>query len=155
LLECDSAPGRGATFTLLLSGARPDARHPASGDSDPVRPFAGRAALVIDDEPAVRRTLTTMLELLGLTAMGAASGVEGVELAASSPVDVVFLDYSMPGQLPEETLKQLCAARPGVPVICCSGLAVDLAGATAVLAKPFGLADLSSVLSRVLESERA
>jgi len=154
LLECDSAPGRGSTFTLLLSTAPPDADEHAAASSPQAQAFVGSSALVIDDEPAVRRMLTKSLELLGFSVSGAASGVEGVDLARSSPIDVVFLDYSMPGQLPEETLKQLREVQPGVPVICCSGLGVELAGATAVLAKPFGLAELSTLLARVLGTPR-
>lgn len=53
--------------------------------------------LVIDDSPTEVHVLTTMLEKNGFDVLAAASGEEGIELAASEHPDLVLMDVVMPG----------------------------------------------------------
>ena len=154
LIDCESTPGVGTTFTLLLQSASAAADDTATPQT-PALHSQGRVVLVIDDEPAVRRTTEALLKHLGFTVLCAASGEEGVSLGRDTHIDVVLLDYSMPGQAPQQTLLQLRAGRPTLPVICCSGLGTELVGATGTLLKPFGLDALSTMLSKVLEANVA
>ncbi len=54
-------------------------------------------ALIVDDEPAARRRLGTLLEELGVAIEGeAADGVAALDLVRERRPDVIFLDISMP-----------------------------------------------------------
>ncbi len=146
-LECESALGAGTTFALVLPvrGLPPAAQH--HGGETPA-PW-GRVVLLIEDEALVRNATAAMLSASGYRVLPAASGEEGVRLAAGQPVDVVLMDYSMPGQAPATTLAQLRAARPRLPVVCFTGLGVALEGADAHLTKPVTRDELVAALERV------
>lgn len=135
-IECESALDAGTTFSLVLPIAQVDAHPGAPPPPQAAARGDGQKVLIIDDEPAVRRASAATLAAWGYTPLTAASGDEGVALSKQTTVDVVLLDYSMPGLSAESTIEQLRALRPGLPIVCFSGLGVTLEGATAHLAKP-------------------
>ena len=53
--------------------------------------------LVVDDEPAIRTSMVTVLEKEGFTCASAGTGEEAVELFDADPFDVVITDIRMPG----------------------------------------------------------
>ena len=54
-------------------------------------------ALIVDDEPAARRRLATMLEELGVEIDGEApDGLSALTLAGERRPDIIFLDVAMP-----------------------------------------------------------
>jgi len=63
--------------------------------------------LIVDDEELVRGALQKMVELHGIPAVLARSGVEAIEKARQESFRMVFLDLSMPGMNGVETLKAL------------------------------------------------
>ncbi|MCF8207640.1 MAG: response regulator [Methylotenera sp.] len=85
-----STPGVGSCFSFTLSFALPDTDEP---------PHTGEAlrALVIDDHADARRVLGSLAQSLGWQVRLAASGVEGLQAAEAGPLDVVLLDWVMPG----------------------------------------------------------
>ncbi|MCC6336736.1 MAG: response regulator [Myxococcales bacterium] len=150
-LDCESEVGRGTAVSLLLPVQ--DEPVPSVTAEAPRRVETvgvGRVVLIIDDEPAVRRATVAVVRAAGFTALDAASGEEGVRLASTRPVDVVLLDYSMPGQSPQATLKALRQLQPNLPVVSLSGLGVTLEGVTAHLAKPVRPEELVKVLEAAL-----
>jgi DNA-binding response OmpR family regulator len=74
--------------------------------------FPGARILVVDDEPAIRRTLTHLFTRMGYRAVEAASGQEALTLIADQCFDLVILDIKMPDM---EGTKVLKAARPTAP----------------------------------------
>ncbi|MEW5742658.1 MAG: ATP-binding protein [Myxococcota bacterium] len=148
--DCESEVGRGTTVSLLLPAQDEPAPSVAAEAPPRAEVGAGRVVLVIDDEPAVRRATVAVVKAAGFTVLDAASGEEGVRLAQTTPVDVVLLDYSMPGLSPQATLKALRQVRPNLPVVSLSGLGVTLEGATAHLAKPVTPDELVKALEAAL-----
>jgi DNA-binding LytR/AlgR family response regulator len=70
-------------------------------------------ALIVDDEPAARRRLATLLEELGVTIEGEASdGLTGLALARERRPDVIFLDISMPEIDGFDVARHLSEPRP-------------------------------------------
>lgn len=55
-------------------------------------------ALVVDDSAPARELLSAMLRQCGFESVEAASGVEARKQVAKHAVDIVFLDYQMPGE---------------------------------------------------------
>ncbi|HEX4733765.1 MAG TPA: response regulator [Thermoleophilaceae bacterium] len=103
--------------------------------------------LIIDDEEDIRELARISLERVGgLQVLVAASGPEGLKLAASEHPDAIVLDAMMPGMDGPETLTQLKAdsATEQIPVVFLTG-SVQAAerdrfkslGAAGLLPKPF------------------
>jgi DNA-binding response OmpR family regulator len=74
--------------------------------------FPGACILVVDDEAAIRRTLTQLFTRMGYQATEAASGREALEHIGAQRFDLVILDIRMPDMDGTEVLK---AARPTAP----------------------------------------
>jgi two-component system nitrogen regulation response regulator NtrX len=101
--------------------------------------------LIIDDEPAIRKTLSTILEDEGHKTSTCESGEEGIALFAREEFDLVLLDLWLPGIDGLGVLERLRGAG-GTPVIVISGHgSVDSAvratrlGAYDFLEKPLSL----------------
>ncbi len=104
--------------------------------------------LVIDDEPQIRRALRIGLEQNNYQVFLAASGEEGLDLAASRSPDLIILDLAMPGKNGFDVCREL-REWSKTPVIVLSVRdreedkikALDL-GADDYLTKPFGIGEL-------------
>lgn len=116
-----------------------------------------RVALVIDDEPQIRRLLRVTLESQNYRVFDAATGEEGIAEAALRRPDVVLLDLGLPDLDGIEVLRRL-REWSRVPVVILSVRdreeekvgALD-AGADDYLTKPFGAAEL---LARLRAAQR-
>jgi len=63
--------------------------------------------LIIDDEPQIRKLLEINLENNGYSVTQAASGKEGIILAANHPPDLILLDIGLPDKSGHDVLKEL------------------------------------------------
>ena len=81
--------------------------------------------LCIDDNEDVLECEKSFLESFGYSVLTAASGDKGLELASKYSVDVVILDYFMPGMNGQEVAVEMKRLRPLAPIIMLSG-AVDV-----------------------------
>ncbi|HEY3818070.1 MAG TPA: PAS domain S-box protein [Polyangiaceae bacterium] len=152
---CDSAPSRGATFSLYLP------RELAAVDAEPAREetFAvhgTETVLVVDDEPLIRRVVERMLAGAGFRTVLAASGDEALERLAdgalASEVALVILDVSMPGLSGKELRNRLRAVAPHARVLYFSGYAFDAPDAgDVVLEKPTTEANLLRKVRETLD----
>jgi CheY-like chemotaxis protein len=79
--------------------------------------------LCIDDESAALSVRKRVLETAGHHVLTARSGEEGIQLFRSEPLDLVLLDYWMPGMNGIVTARELRRIKPSVPMIILSGLA--------------------------------
>lgn len=109
---------------------------------DPVR-----RVLVADDEPHIRRVLTTLLEAHGFRVDTAHDGLAALELLNSpTKYSVILLDLTMPGATGMQVLRELAKIehRKGVPALVLTAkgqdadreLAFEL-GARDFITKPF------------------
>jgi|GEM_PF-1610038 len=138
----------GAVFTLLLPLLPPTPVEEA-GESPEETPVRGSGkVLVADDEPAVRKLVTMMLESLGYTVVTATNGEEAVRRFMDDPDGwtLVVLDVQMPVMSGDEALARIAEVDPSVHVLVSSGHRVDAGTAPqakAFLQKPFDLLELS------------
>lgn len=63
--------------------------------------------LVIDDEPQIRKLLNIVLESNGFKVLVAATGLDGIALAASRQPDLILLDLGLPDQSGFDVLEDL------------------------------------------------
>ncbi|HEV8440504.1 MAG TPA: response regulator [Methylomirabilota bacterium] len=102
--------------------------------------------LVVDDEPEVRLVLSEFLTGRGYDVVLADSGSAALAAVEEHKPDLVLLDVAMPGMDGAETLKQMVALQPSMPVIMVTanadiGVTARLLamGAVDYIPKPFDL----------------
>ena len=115
--------------------------------------------LLIDDEEMVRESLARFLECSGYRVLAARDGEEGLETfrAEAGGVDLVILDWILPGQGGAWTLAGLRQAAPDCPVIVFSGQTEGLEGveADARIFKPVAMPVFLQEVRAVLSKENA
>jgi two-component system cell cycle sensor histidine kinase/response regulator CckA len=155
-ITCESVQGVGSTLTITLptSSEAPRVRsvRPEATDSP------GRRVLLIDDEPAVRTTLSYVLSEAGMTVLLAEHGSAALEVLARQSVEVILLDRSMPGGAGETFIARLRALSPRTRILFLSGQMVEPAVAAladGVVQKPVTGPMLLDAIQRVLRSESA
>jgi two-component system response regulator RegX3 len=112
--------------------------------------------LVVDDEPALRDSVSYALEHEGFEVEAVADGETALELAGSTPFDAVVLDVMLPGLPGTEVCRRLRRGS-SVPIVMLTakGSEVDRVvglelGADDYLTKPFSLAELVARVRAVL-----
>jgi len=79
--------------------------------------------LCIDDNEDVLECEKSFLESFGYAVLTAPSGDKGLELASMHSVDVVIVDYFMPGMNGQEVAIEMRRVRPLAPIILLTGAA--------------------------------
>lgn len=104
--------------------------------------------LVIDDDPAIRRVLETGLRARDYKVVTAATGTEGVDLAALEQPDVVILDLGLPDFDGVEVCRRI-RGWSSVPIIVLSAHGLEERkiealdeGADDFVTKPFNMREL-------------
>jgi CheY-like chemotaxis protein len=77
--------------------------------------------LIVDDDNAVRTTITLLLERAGHSVVAARDGSSGLAQFETGEFDLLFLDIFMPGMDGIETMRLVHQQRPRVPIIVISG----------------------------------
>lgn len=122
-ISVESEVGRGTVFELLLprDHGSPVDRHKL--EAKPERVHGNEVILVVDNEPSVCKLVARVLEHLGYTVLEAASGIEALRIARSSPkpVRLVLTDVLMPKMSGPELVEQLLPLHPEMKVLFMSG----------------------------------
>lgn len=116
--------------------------------------------LVIEDERQIREVLKQILEKSAYEVDLAEDGRRGLELYRKQAADLVITDIIMPNKDGLETIEELMAQNPHLPIIAISGgtgtkaqFALDVAkmcGAIRVLAKPFSRKEILEAVTELL-----
>jgi two-component system response regulator MprA len=118
--------------------------------------------LVVDDDPAVRRSLSTALGRDGYDVVAAEGGSTALTRLATASVDAIVLDVAMPEPNGLEVCRRLRARGDRTPILMLT--ARDLiddrvagldAGADDYLVKPFALAELRARLRALMRRTAA
>ena len=120
-----------------------------------------RSVLVIDDEPQIRRIIRHLLADSGTQVLEAASGAEGISLAASARPALVILDLGLPDSPGIGICKQI-RDWSDVPIIVLSARHLDTekaalldAGADDYVTKPFSTLELRARIDALLRRSNA
>jgi two-component system KDP operon response regulator KdpE len=109
----------------------------------------GRRVLIVDDEPAIRRLLRTILTAQGYRTVEVETGHAALSVLARDRIDVLVLDLGLPDIDGLEVLKRTRCGGSNVPVVVLSSRtdetgkvhALDM-GADDYVTKPFGIEEL-------------
>ncbi len=77
--------------------------------------------LCIDDEPIVLALQKEILETNGYTVLSAPDGPTAITLASKYPLDLVVLDFKMPGMDGGQVAEALLKQQPDLPIVLCTG----------------------------------
>jgi CheY-like chemotaxis protein len=155
-VRIDSAAGEGASVRVFLPrtsvapsaaiAAGPTAAEPTPKDLN---------VLLVDDDSAVREVTAHLLQDLGYRVMEAGSGGAALDmLDAQTEIDLLLLDFAMPGMNGAEVAREVHARRPHLPILFVTGYAdteaLAVAAGDGILRKPFVERELAAKLRAVL-----
>jgi len=158
-ISLESQKGKGTSFVIRLPSLPP--RLVDQVEKRVHVPARGRGSiLVVDDHDVARSATMAMLESLGYDVIGVKDGREAVRHVAEqgNRVDLVVLDFIMPGMSAAECLDGLRRLRPELRVVLSTGFAnsqsvqklLEAEGVRGMVQKPFQLYHLSQVVSDAL-----
>jgi PAS domain S-box-containing protein len=120
----------GSTFhftlvTSLVASSIETAESHGINDAHPA--LERRAALIVDDNPAVRQNLQQLICEWGMVATSAASGVEALALVRDrGRFDIVVIDMQMPGMSGLVLAKELRKLVANLPIVMTSALGMPM-----------------------------
>ena len=147
-----SQPGQGTTVTLWLpqGEAGKDLAPMAQQAPDAASPGNRGLALLVEDDPDVRKVARRFLLELGFTVIEAENGIEAKQILEQTAGIVLLLsDVVMPGGVDGRELAAFARERCSVPrVVLMSGHAPELARPIdmAILPKPFTRLQLAALI---------
>ncbi|MFP4348934.1 MAG: PAS domain S-box protein [Desulfococcaceae bacterium] len=155
-----SEPGQGTTFKIYLPRYR--AKTPPQAEKATAKPAAhgSETILLAEDEPAILRMATMMLERLGYAVITAETPGEAIRLAHehSGSIDLLMTDVVMPEMNGRDLAKNLLSIYPDIKRLFMSGYTANVIAHHGVLdegvhfiQKPFSLKGLGAKLREVLE----
>jgi len=156
-VRIDSSVGLGTAVRVFLPRAESHARIAAAGDA-PESDTGPKDlnVLLVDDDSAVREVTASFLHDLGYHVVEAGSGGAALEvLDRQSEIDLMLVDFAMPGMNGAEVAREVHARRPELPILFVTGYAdteaLAAAGDDGILRKPFVEKDLAAKLRSVLK----
>ncbi|WP_237476864.1 response regulator [Lichenibacterium dinghuense] len=160
-IAVESAPGEGTVFTVTLPATMPETAREEAAVPAPLGPLPldHAGVLVIDDDAAQRDLMLRFLERQGFTAIAAADGASGLEMARTHLPRAILLDVMMPKMDGWSVLTALKADAKlaAIPVVMVTfvderTLSATL-GAVDLVNKPVDWDRLKAVLDRLREAE--
>ena len=156
-IDVELTPGSGTVFTTYFPRAEGDVID--IRDDAPVTgaPVGHGRVLVVEDDRAVRKFVTSVLTRHGYTVRDANGGREALSIVGKEPApfDLVLTDIVMPGLNGIELVAKL--PRPAPKVVYMSGnsswtgAAAELPADVPLLEKPFSSATLLQTVHRLLD----
>ena len=158
-VRIDSTAGEGASVKVYLPRAseapvREDLAELTAGSTAP----KDLRVLLVDDDSAVREVTAGILQDLGYGVVEAGSGGAALDLLDhETGIDLLLVDFAMPGMNGAEVAREVHARRPGLPIVFVTGYAdtetLATAGASGIVRKPFVHDDLAAKLRSVLRPD--
>ena len=142
-MRIESRVGEGTSVKIYLPRAmRSDLPLPSESIGAPKRSVKGAVILLVDDDSAVREVTASILRDLGHVVIEVGSGGGALDLLdRSAHIDLVVLDFAMPGMNGIEVARQVRAKVPSRPVVFVTGYADTSAlgdiDDTQIVRKPF------------------
>lgn len=160
-MSIQSQRGQGTTVSLFLPVA--DCITVKKGQREEIPLGNGELVLVVEDDADLREATLNRLEALGYAVLEGSNGQAALDLLkAGEPVDLVFSDIVMPGEVSGFDLEETVRARyPGMAVLLTTGhISKPRKGRAKgirraeLLKKPYSLAVLAQAIKRALSSGR-
>ncbi|WP_031336038.1 hybrid sensor histidine kinase/response regulator [Rhodopseudomonas sp. B29] len=150
--------GEGTSVTVFLPRAAHALQSPAGTTATTLAKAnpAEKTVLLVDDDSAVREVVGSMLREQGYAVLSVGSGSAALDvLRGPSRIDLLLVDYAMPGMSGVEVAKKAHELRPSLPTLFASGFAdlkaLEEVGHIRLIKKPFHEDELSVKLAEALQ----
>jgi PAS domain S-box-containing protein len=159
LINVESAPGKGTTFTLQFP-VTPGKEASAKKNSPEIIRGKGERILVVDDEPEILKALEGLLACLGYQAALASSGKEGLQKYQNIRPDAVLMDINLPEMDGITCIGEILKYDPNAKISIISGYEQSAVNGLnnrikesikGYLVKPVDMTDLSALLAGMLK----
>ena len=158
-IDCESAPGKGTTFTIIIDIPVADRqREDLKLDELDV--------LIVDDDPILLQTTSETLESMGAHADCADNGAQALDMIArrheqGRDYGIVIVDWRMPGMDGVETVRSIRRdINPDIPILLISAYdwsdiedSARGAGANGFISKPLFRSKLYAKINELLGTE--
>ncbi len=120
--------------------------------------------LLVDDDPVLVRLGQHLIERLGYEVIAHESSQAALEAFEMSPdrFNLVIMDYTMPNMNGDVLARKIKRIRPEMPIVLCTGFSRTMheerlrkLGMSALVMKPFQLAELAATIQHVLAKQSA
>jgi PAS domain S-box-containing protein len=159
-ISVNSAPDRGASFTVYFPKSEIESESPKDGTTS-TGPQAGwETVLVVEDQHSVRGFVRNLLMLNGYRVLEAADGSEALRICRQHPggIQLVVTDLVMPGMSGRELVERIVNEQPKIKALYMSGYTDDSVVHTEVaqaglafLQKPFSPTTFTHKVREVLD----
>jgi len=159
-IAVSSEPGRGTSFRIYLPRVAASVEERAPRDHELQLPTGSETVLVVEDQPAVRQMVVSVLGELGYGLIHAGGSEKALRLAEEhqGEIHLLLTDVVMPRMSGRDLADRLSLARPGIKVLFMSGYAEDDVlrygvsdGRAELLPKPFTAEELARRVRQVLD----
>jgi PAS domain S-box-containing protein len=158
IARIQSCPGAGTSVSVLFPrvGAAAADMSRASGATVSTLSRLRGTILLVDDDGDVRAFIANVLEDLGHRTLQAEDGAAGLALLAAEAVDLMIVDFAMPGLNGADVARAALRLKPEQKLLFVTGFAdaaaiEDAAPGTPVLRKPFAAHHLVSAVEESLQ----
>ena len=163
-INCYSELGHGTTFNIyfpMCEETYPAEEGAKEGDLVEGVPGGDETILFVDDDEEIINVGRKILSSLGYTVLVAAGGQAAVDLFVEKEgrIDLVILDYVMPGMGGREVFEALKAMQPDVNVLLSSGYsstdqvaALIEQGCRGFIQKPYDTVKMSRTIRAILDA---
>ena len=157
-VRIDSDLGRGTTVHLFMARSQSavEALPSAVVNGDQSEMLDGKTILLVDDDDDVRTAARALLAQFGCIVIEQQDGRSAVaRVAGAERIDLVLIDFAMPGMTGADAGEQMRAFRPNLPILVITGHAEadhlpGVEGRFPTLQKPFRGAQLAELLAAML-----
>lgn len=155
-----SEPGHGTTFHVYLPRHEVEATSITKDDTSLSLPHGDETILLVEDEPAILKLTTIMLERWGYTVLAAFTPGEAIRLASeyADEIHLLMTDVIMPEMNGRDLASRLLEDRPNMKRLFMSGYTANVIAHHGVLEenvhfiqKPFLMQELSLKVCEALE----
>lgn len=162
VISVNSHQELGTTFNVYLPTTPLDSIQQEE-QYPPLKRIGSETILVAEDEPAIRKYLTTVLVPLGYRVLTAANGEDALQVSADykEEIQLLLTDVIMSGMNGRELANLLLLERPSLKVLFMSGYTDDIIGQHGVLdsgehllQKPLTMEKLTAILRQILDEGR-
>jgi signal transduction histidine kinase/ActR/RegA family two-component response regulator len=160
-MRIESRVGEGTSVKIYLPRAiGTDVTLQSESTSVPKRSAKGAVILLVDDDSAVREVTASILRDLGHVVIEVGSGGAALDLLdQNAHIELVILDFAMPGMNGMEVARQVRTKSPARPVIFVTGYAETSAlgdiDETQIVRKPFIGNELADKVQTALANSAA